>query len=170
LLFLRVNLCASVPPKKGIIKYSRHQVSSLVWLAFAGSIIFESLRLPIGTWRDPGPGFLPLGTGTLLGVLSIFDFYRSRKGNAMAPKETWYPSDRWPKLFIVTASLFIYLLLWPVLGFLVSTIALLFFLFRTVEPQTWKMSVGASLLIPIAFYGIFEVWLKAQLPKGLWGF
>ncbi len=149
---------------------SRHQISSLVWLSFAGFIAIESLRLSVGTWRDPGPGFLPLGTGILLGVLSIANFYRSRKGKAIVPKESWYSPDRWPKLLIVTAALFFYLLLWPVLGFLLSTIALLFFLLRIVEPQTWKISIGASLLIPIAFYGIFEVWLKTQLPKGLWGF
>jgi len=149
---------------------SRHQISSLVWLIFSVFIAVESLRMPVGSWRDPGPGFLPLGTGILLGVLSILNIYRSRRGEAAAAKEPWYSPDRWPKLLIVTASLFIYLLLWPILGFLVCTIALLLFLFRTVEPQTWKVTVGASLLISLAFYGIFEVWLKTQLPKGLWGF
>jgi hypothetical protein len=149
---------------------TRHQISSLSWLTFAVFIVIESSRLPIGSWRDLGPGFLPLGTGILLGILSIFNYYQSRSGQAPAPKESWYSPQRWPKLVIVSGSLFLYLLLWPVLGFLLSTVALLFFLFRTVEPQTWKVTIGGSVLIPVAFYGIFEMWLKTQLPKGFWGF
>ena len=71
---------------------------------------------------------------------------------------------------MVTISLFAYILLWPILGFLLSTVTLLFFLFRTVEPQPWKVTIGGSLLIPAAFYVLFEMWLKMQLPKGMSGF
>lgn len=148
----------------------RDQISSLVWLILAIFISMESLRLPIGAWRDPGPGFLPLGTGILLGVLSIVNYYQSRKGQGPPPKDSWYSPKGWPKLVLVTVSLFIYILLWPVLGFLLSTVTLLFFLFRTVEPQTWKVTIGGSILIPAAFYALFDMWLKTQLPKGVLGF
>ena len=148
----------------------RDRISSLVWLIFAIGISIESLRLPIGSWRDPGPGFLPLGTGILLGVLSIVNYYQSRRGKGPPPKDSWYSPKGWPKLVTVTISLFAYILLWPVLGFLLSTVILLFFLFRTVEPQTWKVTIGGSLLIPAAFYVLFEVWLKMQLPRVMSGF
>jgi len=148
----------------------RDRISSLVWLIFAIAISIESLRLPIGAWRDPGPGFLPLATGILLGVLSIVNYYRPRQGKGSPPGDSWYSPKGWPKLVLVTISLFVYILLWPLLGFLLSTVALLFFLFRTVEPQTWKVTIGGSLLIPAAFYILFEVWLKMQLPKGMPGF
>ena len=148
----------------------RDRISSLAWLIFAIFICIESLRLPIGAWRDPGPGFLPLGTGILLGVLSTVNYYHSRQGRGPSSKDSWYSPKGWPKLVMVTVSLFAYILLWPVLGFLLSTVALLFFLFRTVEPQTWKVTVGGSLLIPAAFYVLFELWLKMQLPRGMSGF
>lgn len=148
----------------------RDQISPLVWLIFAIFIGIESLRLPIGAWRDPGPGFLPLVTGILLGVLSLINYLQSRQGKLPAAKDSWYSKERWPKLMIVMVSLFLYTLLWPVLGFLVSTMALLFFLFRIVERQRWTVTIGGGILISLAFYGLFEMWLKTQLPKGLWGF
>jgi hypothetical protein len=38
-----------------------------------------------------------------------------------------------------------------------------------VEPQRWVVAIGGSALASIASYIIFEVWLKTQLPKGIFG-
>lgn len=148
----------------------RGQISSLVCLGFGIFISVESLRLPIGSWRDPGPGFLPLGTGIILAILSFFDYLESRKSEIAESEDSWYSRERWPKLIMVVAALFIYILSWPILGFIVSTVGLLLFFFLAVETQKWFVTLGGCILITLAFYGLFELWLKSQLPKGIWGF
>jgi hypothetical protein len=32
------------------------------------------------------------------------------------------------------------------------------------------VTIGGSILIPAAFYALFDMWLKTQLPKGVLGF
>ena len=145
------------------------QLSSLVWLAFAFYIGIESLRLPLGSWRDPGPGFLPLGAGIGLALLSLAAFFQARFRTEEKPRQGWYSRRKWKSLLVILGVLFGYALLLDFLGFLVSTFLLLVLLFRLVEPQRWIVAIGGSALASIASYIIFEVWLKTQLPKGIFG-
>jgi len=148
----------------------RDQISSLVWLGFGIFITIESLRLEIGDVWDPGPGFLPLGTGILLSILSFFEYLESGKSQTAASGDSWYSRERWPKLAMVVVALFIYILSWPILGFIVSTVGLLLFFFIAVETQKWFVVLAGPLLITLFFYVLFDLWLKTQLPKGIWGF
>jgi hypothetical protein len=43
-------------------------------------------------------------------------------------------------------------------------------LLRVVKPQGWLVVAAGGILAALGTYGIFELWLKAQLPKGPWGF
>jgi hypothetical protein len=76
----------------------------------------------------------------------------------------------WEKSLIVLAALFAYTLLLRPLGFSLCTALFIGFLLKTVKPQGWMVVIAGSLLTALGAYGIFEVWLKAQLPKGPWGF
>lgn len=146
------------------------QISGMVWLLFAIYICIESLRLPLGSWRDPGPGFLPLGAGICLGILSAIAFSQARSRVEERARGGWYSEERWKSLLLILAVLFTYALFLDFLGFLVSTFILLLMLFRFVEPQKWVVAVGGSALASIASYVVFELWLKTQLPKGILGF
>ena len=151
----------------------RHdQMSSLVWLAFAISICIESSRLSFGSFHNPGPGFLPLLIGILLGVFSVVVFLRtSLSGKPQENIRSWYPKERWKKLIRVLAALFAFSFCLEVLGFLVSTFLLLVFLFRYgMEPKRWVVSIGGSALASFSSYAVFELWLRTQLPKGILGF
>ena len=146
------------------------QMSSVVWFIFAIYICVESLRLPLGSWRDPGPGFLPIGSGIFLAILSSVAFFRARQDDADKPRGSWYSRDRVKSLLLILAGLFGYALALDFLGFLVTTFVLLLILFRFVEPQRWRVAVGGSLCASVASYVVFELWLKTQLPKGILGF
>ena len=148
-------------------KYDR--VSSLLWLSFALYIGIESLRLPLGSWRDPGPGFLPLGAGICLAILSLTAYFQARSRVEEKTRKGWYSPEKWKSLVFILAVLFGYALFLDYLGFLISTFLLLVMLFRFVEPQRWVVCIGGSALISIASYVIFEIWLKTQLPKGILG-
>jgi len=147
------------------------QMSSGIWLLFAMYICVESIRLPLGSFRDPGPGFLPLLVGILLGALSLISFFQARTAKLPESSEPWYPRKRWKNLVWVLGALLAYAGILDALGFLVSTFLLLILLFRSsLEPRSWPWAVGGSLIASVSCYVVFELWLRTQLPKGFLGF
>lgn len=151
-------------------RYDR--TSSLVWLAFAIYICIESSRLSFGSFHSPGPGFLPLLVGLLLGIFSIIVFLQATiSGKPQEKIPSWYPQERWIKLTWVLVALFAYAICLEILGFLISTFLLLVFLFRSgPEPKRWVVAIGGSALASLSSYAVFELWLRTQLPKGILGF
>jgi putative tricarboxylic transport membrane protein len=149
-------------------KYDK--ISSLVMLLIATYICTESFRLPLGSWRDPGAGFLPLGSGLCLGILSIIAYFQARFRVGEDVWRPWYSKERRKSLLVILAVLFAYAFVLEFLGFLLSTFVLLLLLFSLVERQGWIVAVGGSTLASMVAYAVFEIWLKTQLPKGIFGF
>ena len=150
---------------------NRESKSSLVWFLFACYICLETFRkLPIGTWKDPGPGFWPLGAGLILGGFSSWVFIRSLLEKSPKEKGPWYPLKTWKRIAAVILSLVFYTAVMDFLGYLVATFLLMVFLLRVAEPRKWVVALGGSAGIALASYGLFEKWLRTQLPKGIWGF
>lgn len=147
-------------------------MSSLIGLAFAITICVESSHLSFGSVHNPGPGFLPLLVGILLGIFSIVVFLQtSLSGKSQESSPSWYPKERWKKLIWVLVSLFAYALCLEFLGFLITTFLLLVFLFRAgIETQKWVWAIGGSAAASLSSYAVFELWLRTQLPKGILGF
>ena len=147
------------------------QKSSLVWFSFALYICLETLRhLPLGDWHDPGPGFMPMVAGVLLGFLSILNLIRSSLDNSTEDQKPWQSGERWKILILILAVLYAYTFVLETLGFVISTFLLMVFLFKAVEPQKWVWTIAGSALTSLACYVVFELWLRTQLPRGIWGF
>ncbi len=151
---------------------NKDRVSSLVGLVLSVSICIESFRLPIGigTWRYPGPGFFPFGTGIVMGCLCLGLYLKAARTRLGETEESWYVEAGWKKLILILAILLSYALILDRLGYVISTFLLLFFLFRFVEAQRWLVAIAGSLIVSLVSYGVFDKWLKMQLPKGIWGF
>ena len=147
------------------------EISSLIWFFFAVYICIESIRLPLGSWRDPGPGFLPLLVGLILASLSIICFTQAWRAESADQKASWYSRERGKNLIGVLLALLTYALVLDPLGFLASTFLLLIFLFRFgMEPQGWFWVIGGSGVASVSCYVVFELWLRTQLPRGILGF
>jgi putative tricarboxylic transport membrane protein len=76
----------------------------------------------------------------------------------------------WKTVILAFAALFISILIFESLGFIISTILFVGFLFKCIEKKGWFITILASLLMTFASYYIFKVWLQAELPKGIFGF
>ena len=149
---------------------SHSRISTLVWLLFALLICVESLRLPLGSWRDPGAGFLPLGAGIFLAILSAIAFFQTGPQKGEKVQRYRWSKGRWKSIVLILLALCGYGIFLDFLGFLLTTFFLLILLFRFVEPQPWKVAIGGSLLASVLSYVVFEIWLKTQLPPGVLGF
>ncbi len=145
-------------------------LGSLVWLGFAILICVGSIRLPLGTWRDPGPGFLPLGSGIFLGGLSLVYYVQTRLRKLPAFQEPLFTKEGRKTLLLLLIILFSYAIGLVILGFLSSTFLFLLLLSRIIKPRKWLVAAGGSAIASLAAYFIFEFWLRVPLPKGFWRF
>ena len=146
----------------------RDKWSSLVWLGIAVFICMGSLRLSLGTFRNPGPGFLSFFAGLIAGVLALVVHLQTRRipSSAEKSKPLWMDKSRGRKMILTVLALLGYAVIMNYLGFLVSTFIFLVFLLRVIEPQRWPVALLGSLAASAAFFCIFEIGLQSQLPKG----
>lgn len=145
---------------------NRDKWSSLFWLVVALLICFESLRLSLGTAHNPGIGFFPFYAGVILGILALLLHLQSRQAVKGDAAVLWANKDKALKVLLTVVALLLYAVGMEYLGFLLSTILFLGFLLRVIEPQRWPLVIGGSVLVSVVSYGIFALWLKADLPKG----
>jgi hypothetical protein len=147
------------------------QMSSGVLFASGLAICFVSILYGLGSLYNPGSGFMPFLTGAVISFFSGIGFIRSTIGRKQG--EGWSSVLRglnWRNPLIILVSLTAYALLLKFLGFFLCTCFFIAFLFKTIAPHRWSVVIGGALLTAIASYVIFEIWLKAQLPKGPLGF
>ena len=147
------------------------KITSLFLLMLSVLICILSAKLPVGlgTWHDPGPGFLPFGSGLFLGILSLVLYLKSFRKKSAGTRASWFPKEQWVNLVLVLAALFVYAILLEVVGFFICTILLMFFLFKVMGGLRLAWAIGGSILFSLASYGVFDLWLKVQLPKGFLG-
>ena len=147
------------------------QSSGLFWLVVGIGIAISSLKYGFGTLDEPGPGFITFFAGAILIILSLSLFFSSfRDQKARIRLQTlWAGLDPGKVLYVIVLLVAYTFLLKPI-GFLISTFFLLSLLFRIKGTYRLKTVFLMSLLVTVGSYIIFEIWLKAQLPKGVLGF
>jgi putative tricarboxylic transport membrane protein len=147
--------------------------SSLFWFFLSVAVCIQARSLGLGHFRNPGPGFLFFWSGIVLAVLSVIIFLQTIRRTGGTPgggSEKPFGNVNWMKVLCVVMALVIYGLILEWLGFVISTVLFLAFLLQSIEAKRWVVvvlvSVGSSLLT----YALFELWLHARLPKGIFGF
>lgn len=150
---------------------SHHRTGSLFWLAMGIYTTISAYRLGLGSFRQPGPGFIFFLMALLLTLLSAVDlgttFIGKSKGGKENPDEPLWLRVRWRKILLIIAGMSVYIYVFNFLGFLLSTFLLLIFLFKAVEPTKWWVSILASFITMLLSYGIFGLWLKVPFPQGI---
>lgn len=149
---------------------SHDQCSSLTWFFIGAAICGVSLPYKLGTLSSPGTGFMPFLSGGAISFFAAIGFlHATLRRKKIEEGLGLFQGLEWRRALIVLASLWVYALLFFPLGFLLSTALFIGFLLRAVVPQRWPLVIGGALTTAVVSYLIFEVWLKAQLPKGFWG-
>lgn len=149
---------------------NRDILSSLFWMAMGIGISYGGYALDIGNLHNPGSGFIFFWVGIFMIGLSLILFINAirEKGTKGELKALWAEISS-KKLVSVMAALFIYAYVLTSLGFILTTILLLIFLFKAVEPQKWSWAILGAIVCTLAAYGLFKIWLGCQLPQGLLG-
>ena len=133
-------------------------------------VFYGGYDLELGTLRDPGSGFMFFWVGVIMTGLSLAVLVKAirmkpdQKGVGLLRGEV-----RWAKILSVLAALVLYAYVFTYLGFILSTVLLLLFLFKAVEPQKWSWAVMGAVISTLTAYGVFQLWLGSQLPRGFLG-
>lgn len=133
-------------------------------LAIAAIAVYEASRLPFGTARNPGPGFLPWWAGVALGVLALVLLGQGLRARP-APGPVG-DRGRLPKVAGLLAVLAAYVLGLEPLGYPAATFLLVLFMLRVVEPYRWPVALGLAALAALGSYVVFATWLQVPLPPG----
>ena len=153
-------------------KYLR--VDGLIWVILGIALCLGSVKLQLGSFRVPGPGFLPFCSGVSLGFFGFIQMLsplfagadERQQQNSYEGRVKWnWRKSLTPLLTLMT--LLAYILLLEPLGFVLTTFVCLLLLFKLSEPRRWLMPMVLSGVTAVLSYLIFSVWLQSHFPKGL---
>ena len=145
-----------------------NRIQALLWALFGLYITYQGFLLKLGTARAPKPGFMIFWMGVLIVILSTLFFIETfaipvqeHKALALWRGRSWH---RGAKLM---AALVLYVAAFQFLGFIVSTFLLLVYLFKGLEPQSWRNALLLSAVTIAVCYLVFGVFLELQFPPGV---
>jgi hypothetical protein len=143
-------------------------VSGMVVFLFSVFLFYESSKLQfMYSTSIPGTGFLPywLSLGMAgLGLLLVVNAWRQQTAGSSI---TW-PAGRGLSWILATiVALGAYTLLMTVVGYILSSFALMALLIRMLSSYRWYTVAAASLATAVVVYAIFAIWLQMELPTGL---
>ena len=139
-------------------------------MAIGIGVCYGGYNLDLGTLNDPGSGFMFFWVGIIMIGLSLIILIKTIKKTAVAGElKILWTGIRLKKVVSILIALLLYAFFFVPLGFILSTILLLIFLFKAVEPQRWSWAILGAIISTLAIYGLFHLWLKSPLPKGFLG-
>jgi putative tricarboxylic transport membrane protein len=147
-----------------VAKYDR--ISAFFWMGIALAICIESLRLGPGSFINPGPGFVPLASGLILGIFGGFVFILPFKKRREDQEVLWKPGMRWRKMILIVLSILAYALLIHPLGFHLLTFLWLGYVCWRIGGMKLRNAIITSFVTTLAAYLIFEYSLSIHFPKG----
>ena len=93
------------------------KIGSVVCLVIAGIALWQSVKVPMGSIRQPGPGFLPFWVGVILALLSaVLWFQASFRKPAAEPVRFLSGEGKWPYVVAAGVALLIYTFLLETAG------------------------------------------------------
>jgi hypothetical protein len=142
------------------------RVSGTVLVLFALLVIWESRHLPLGTFRQPGPAYVPVVLAILLLIFGVFLVLTAGRAPLFS-SITW---TEWRHaVAILGASIFAIFAI-ERLGYRLTVLLVLVFLVKLVEKRGWLVSLAFALSFSFGSYFLFYTILRVPLPEGPLGF
>jgi putative tricarboxylic transport membrane protein len=140
-------------------------IAAGLWLAIALGTVSAGRDLGLGSLNDPGAGFMMFWVGVAMAGLSLAVLIGGMRGGS---SEAWaWTGVSWWKVPYVAAILVAYAVVLPTVGFPLATLALLFVLFKTVDPLSWTGAAFGAAASTALSWLVFARWLGTHLPAGV---
>jgi hypothetical protein len=141
------------------------RIVGFILLLLAATCIAEGIRVWDGFG---GTGFMPAIVGLIFVFLSPGLLLRKSRDQAEGVIP-WPQKGVWQKIGVTLASLVLYTLLVPWVGYPLSTALFLTILLRAMGKVRWGYGLVFGLGVSVFTYVIFKIWLNMPLPAGFWG-
>jgi putative tricarboxylic transport membrane protein len=146
-------------------------LATIIFIIFATVMAFQSIKLGLGTFHDPGPGFLPIFSTLIIGILALIHLVCQVRRGTTNKKLEFKLGPHWQKAFYLMVLSFIYvLILWDRLGYIIGTTLWLVVIFRIGGIHSWKKNLIATITTVMISYLLLEKVANCFLPKGIFGF
>ena len=146
------------------------------WIIIGIGICLYAYKMGLGSFREPGAGFIAFVTGLFLMLMGALVVMGRKRIPQRVPKdkmreirnsETSFPGSPAFKFAYGVALLLLYALLLEPLGYILTTFLVMFGLFYDPSRRRSGLAFTASLLSTGMTYVVFEMWLHTQLPRGV---
>lgn len=148
----------------------RDTLSSMLWFAVGIFVFISSIRLGVGNFGKPGPGFVSFYASIFfIGftvLMLIMGFIEKKKAAKLT--DSW-KGLYWGNVLLVIGAGIIYLLLMEPLGYLLATFGFMLLLFGLGKMKLWIVLVSTVLAVTGSYY-LFHILLKVPLPRGIFSF
>jgi len=142
------------------------------WILIGAVICAWAYSTGLGTFREPGVGFVAFSSGIFIVIVGgLITLFRrpdqpkiGRISAAPLPRLLDGPAF---KLTYTVGLLLFYAFFLNSLGYVITTFIALFGLFYRPSSRRLASPLLASFLSVAVTYFVFEVWLKSQLPRGI---
>ena len=148
----------------------RDLASGVFGLSFAALLFAQALQLGIGEFSAPGPGFILFLCSVALGGLSLILIMMSSLKRKLACRVTdLWKGLQWHQPLLAVIGLFLFALVLPVLGYFVTSLLLMGFLYALGRLKARLVAVYA-VATSLMSYVLFQVFLNVRFPQGIFGF
>jgi len=153
-------------PTKTIRKFE-----GFCWVGIGIVICFFAWKIDLGSFQEPGAGFMAFVSGlflTIVGFTMVLSrtLSKSSLGDGPDPGAA-FRGISWSRLGYMMALLIAYAVFLNTLGYLLTTFLVMWGLFYDRKTKRWASSLLSSLVAVGVTYLVFEVWLRSQLPRGI---
>lgn len=150
-----------------LIKQNKHAVEGIVFSTLGVLLLVYSLythyQLKVA-WKL-SPYLFPVLIAVLFIIASISLFFKGRAEKV--DREEMVDTRGLKVVAVFTALVFIYYLLLPLLGFIITNVVMLSLFFVFLKLRTWWKVALLSISLTAVLYVVFQLLLKVRLPIGV---
>jgi len=137
------------------------------WLLLSFYLSVESYRLGLSTANRPGPGFFPFIATIGIGLIAVFRLVNSIRKSSPDENSKLGLAEEARLVVCVVAGMIAYAFALNLLGFLFCTFLLVAFYLKVIAARGWLVTLSFAATAALASHFLFDVLLKADLPRGL---
>jgi putative tricarboxylic transport membrane protein len=142
-----------------------YQATSLICAGIGVFLVLQGIRLRLEGQFGPGPGFFPFWIGVALTLLSVLWLAQaSFRPPAAAASDFLPPRRELVVLVAVVLALVVFMLLLRPLGFNLTMLGLLLFLFFIIDREYPVAKVVIAFVGSFGVHYVFEQLLRVPLP------
>jgi hypothetical protein len=142
------------------------RVSGIALILFSLLVVWQGRALPLGTFHQPGPAYIPILLALLLLIFGVCLAVRGSR-TPLLSSLAW---TEWRHALAILAACVFAVLGIERLGYRVTLLLVLGFLLKIMEKCGWSLTVAFALFLSFGSFFLFHTILRVPLPLGTFGF